>query len=134
VENNSGNGVLGVSVDRAAFDAVGIQAVIAAHGEVVAPCVGVDTALDLTDSAPEDVCGIPVLLVAGDLAGAASDALGYVEVEAVLFAFGEGAIRDQLRIESDDDLRGLEGLAEVCECHADDGVTVAVLCAFVQWK
>jgi hypothetical protein len=100
----------------------------------VAPGVGVDAALDLTDSAPEDVGRIAILLIACDLAGAASNAFSYVEVEAVLFAFGEGAIGDQLRVESGDNVRGLEGLAEIGKRHAYDGVAAAVLCAFVQWK
>ena len=59
---------------------------IAAHGEVVAVGVGPCAAFDLADAPPAEVGGVAVLLVAGDLAGAAADALGHVEVEAILFA------------------------------------------------
>jgi hypothetical protein len=62
--------------------------VIAAHGEIMAECVGVSTAFDLADAAPEDVGRVAVLLVAGDDATLAPDAFGHVEMEAVLLAGG----------------------------------------------
>jgi hypothetical protein len=41
---------------------------------------------DLADATPAKISRIAVLLVAGDLAGAASDAFGHIEVKAILFA------------------------------------------------
>jgi hypothetical protein len=99
VEDDSRKRVFRISVDRAPFDAVGIQAVITTHGEVVTPRVGVDPPLDLTNASPKNVRGIPILLVACDFAGTASDALCHIEVKAVLLTFGQRAIRDQLRAE-----------------------------------
>jgi hypothetical protein len=95
VEDDAGDGVFGVGVDGAALDALGAEAVIAAHGEVEALGVGVGTAFDFADAAPAQVGRGIVLLVAGDLAGAATDAFGHVEVEAVLFAGFEGAGWDE---------------------------------------
>ncbi len=105
VEHDAGDGVFRVGVDRAALEAVGVEAVVAAHGEIVALRVGIGAAFDLADAAPDDVGGVAVLLVAGDLAGAAADALGHVEVEAILFAFFERARGDEARRERGDDLR-----------------------------
>ena len=94
VQDDAGDGIFGVGIDGAAFDAVGVEAVVAAHGEIVAMRVGVGAAFDLADAAPANVGGVAVLLVAGDLAGAAADALGHVEVEAVLLAGFESACRE----------------------------------------
>jgi hypothetical protein len=52
----------------------------------VAARVGPCTTFDLANATPADVGGVAVLFVAGDLARAAADALGHVEVKAVLFA------------------------------------------------
>ena len=48
--------------------------------------MGPGAAFDLADAAPAKIGGVSVLLVAGDLAGTAADALRHVEVEAVLLA------------------------------------------------
>jgi len=128
VQNDAGNGVLRVCLDRAAFDAVGVETVIAAHGEVVALGVGIDSSLDLADATPENIGRVAILFVARDLAGATPDALRHIEVEAVLFAFTQRTIWDK---EGAHGVCGLEGLVEVCERHAYDGVAAAILCAFV---
>ena len=95
VKDDSGDGVFGIGIDRAALDAVGAEAMVAAHREIEALGVRVGAAFDLADAPPADVGGRVVLLVAGDLAGAAADALGHVEVEAVLFAGFERTLRDE---------------------------------------
>src|SRR6185312_3244184 len=87
VQHDPGHRIFCVSFDGAAFYAVGVEAVVAAHGEVVAHGVGIGAAFEFADTPPVDVGGVAVLLVAGDLAGAAADALGHVEVEAVLLTF-----------------------------------------------
>jgi hypothetical protein len=47
-------------------------------------CEGIRSAFDLTDSAPVNIRRISVLLVAGDFAAVAPDALRHVEVESIL--------------------------------------------------
>jgi hypothetical protein len=95
VKDDAGDGILGVCIDGTAFDAIRAEAVVAAHGEVEAVGVGPRAPFDLADAPPAKIGWSIVLLVAGDLAGAAADALGHVEVEAVLFAGFEGAIGDE---------------------------------------
>jgi hypothetical protein len=62
--------------------------VITAHGQVVALGVGINAALNLPDASPMNVCRVAVLLIAGDLTGAAPDTFRHVEVETVLLPFG----------------------------------------------
>jgi hypothetical protein len=62
---------------------------------VIALRVGIIAALDFPDPPPVDRRRISVLLVAGHDTTLASDALGHVEVEAVLFAGFERAFGDQ---------------------------------------
>ena len=69
-------------------------------------------------SPPVDVDRIAVLLVARDLAGAAADAFRHVEVEAVLLAGLEGAVRDK----ACNNGSWFKRLAKVAQCHAHDGV------------
>jgi hypothetical protein len=86
VKDDAGDWIFCVGVDGTAASAVCGEAVVATHGEVVANGVGPGAAFDFSDATPTEIGGIAVLLVAGDFAGAAADALGHVEVEAVLFA------------------------------------------------
>ncbi len=67
---------------------------IAAHGKVQSPRVGIPAASDFSDAAPVDIRRVSILFVAGDDATFAADALRHVEVEAVLFAEFESALRD----------------------------------------
>ena len=130
VEDDAGDGVFGVGVDGAAFDALGIETVVATHGEIVPLGVGVGATFDLADASPADVGGVTVLLVAGDLAGAAADALGHVEVEAELLVGQEGALGDE----------GVyylwtEGrFAEIIEGHANERAIATGECAIMKWK
>ena len=87
--------IFGVGIDRAALQAIGIEAMVAAHREVVAAGVGVDAAFNLADAPPANICGISVLLVAGNLAGAAADALRHIEVEAVLLSWLERTLGNE---------------------------------------
>jgi hypothetical protein len=59
--------------------------------------VRVVPAFDFADTAPIDGSGIPVLLVAGDNTTLATDALGGIEVKAILFTRLWGAQRDAVR-------------------------------------
>lgn len=95
VDDDAGEGVLGVGVYWAAANAVCVEAVVAGHGKIGAMGVGEGAAFELADAPPLDIGGVAVLLVAGDLTGAAADALGHVEVEAVLLAGVEGAVGDE---------------------------------------
>ena len=95
VKDDAGDGIFRVGIDGAALDAVCAETVVAAHGEVEAVGVGLGAAFDLADAAPAKIGWSVVLLVAGDLAGAAADALGHVEVEAVLFARFERTIGNE---------------------------------------
>jgi hypothetical protein len=57
---------------------------IAAHGEVMPLRERIAAAFDLADSAPENVGGVSILLVAGHYTTFAADAFFHIEVEAVL--------------------------------------------------
>jgi hypothetical protein len=59
---------------------------IAAHREIVAKRIRVGSAFDFPHAAPENIRGVPILLVAGHHATLAADALGHVEVKAILLA------------------------------------------------
>src|SRR5260370_30250018 len=91
VKDDTGDGILGVCIDGAAFDAVCAEAMVTAHGEVEAVGVGPCSPFDLADATPAKICWSIVLLVACDLARTAADALGHVEVETILFARFERA-------------------------------------------
>ena len=73
-----------ISVGGTAFEAGRIYAVVAAHGQKELQGIGKLPAFGFADSSPFNVCWVVVLLVAGHLAAVAADALGGVEVEAVL--------------------------------------------------
>src|SRR6185503_9994472 len=81
-------------IHRAAREARGLCAVVAAHREKGPRGIREPAAFDLADAAPVDRSGIAVLFVAGDDAALAADALPHVEVEAVLLAGLRRAIGD----------------------------------------
>ena len=134
VQNDAGDGVFGVGVDRAALDALGREAMVAAHGEIVAGNVGVGAAFDLAYSSPPQVRRRIVLFVAGDLAGAAADALGHVEVEAVLLADLEGAIGNEARPNFDDWQGGTLDEFETVFRQTNDVVRCVGVREFVEWE
>jgi hypothetical protein len=70
---------------------------IAAHGEVIALRVGIVTAFYLAHAPPVERRGIAVLFVARHHAALAADALGHVEVKAVLLARFQRTLRNQRR-------------------------------------
>ena len=84
VLHNASEGIFRESLDWAADQARRLETVVAAHRQMKAIGVGIPTALDFADAAPVDVCWISVLLIAGDDAALAPDALGHVEVETIL--------------------------------------------------
>ena len=86
VAHDARDRILGVGINRTALQAGRLEAVIAAHGEIRAARRRKPSALDFTNAAPIDLCGIAVLLVAGDDAALAADAQPHVHVEAVLLA------------------------------------------------
>ena len=71
-----------------------LKAMVAAHGKVVAIGIGIDAAFDLANTPPAEIGGVTVLLVAGDLAGAAADAFGHIEMKAILLASFESRCRE----------------------------------------
>ena len=90
VIDDAGETIFGVGLDGAAEHAGGLDAMVAAHGEVPALGEGEDAAFDFTDATPVDFGGVAVLFVAGDDAAFAADTFFDVEVKAVLFAgFGK---------------------------------------------
>jgi len=86
MENDAGNWILFVSINRAAANAVGGETVVASHREVIASSVRPSAPFDLSDAPPVNVSGVSVLFVARDLARAAADTLRHIEVESVLFS------------------------------------------------
>ena len=135
VQDDTGHGILGVGIDGATLEAVGIEAMVAAHGKIVALGIGIGAALDLANAAPANLCGISILLVAGNLAGAAADALGHVEVEAVLLSWLEWPVGNEHRGElRQRGRRRCQWLEEVLKRQANERVAASVLCAFVQWQ
>ena len=95
VKDNTGGGVLFEGVNGAAAKTIGREAVVAAHGEIVAVCIGPSAAFDLANSPPAEIGRVAVLFIACDLAGAAADALCHIDMEAVLFAWEEWAARNE---------------------------------------
>ena len=93
---------------------------------------GPGAAFDLADAPPAKIGGVAVLLVAGDLAGAAADALCHVEVEAILLAGLERAFGDEGR--DDLELRcACSGeISRPCLRQAHDGVRWIGVCEFVE--
>ena len=94
VNHHACNGIFGVRLDRAADQAGGLDAVVAAHRKVMALRVGIVAAFHLAHAPPVEFRRVAVLLVAGHHAAFAADALRHVEVEAVLLARFEGTRRD----------------------------------------
>ena len=86
VENDTRDRIFTISVDRTAFQAGRLDAVVAPHRKVKALRAGIDTTLELTDFAPLQMRRVVVLLVARHLAAVTPDAPGHVEVETILFA------------------------------------------------
>ena len=84
--HDAGGGILRVGVNRASLQAGRLEAVVAAHREVRTRRHRKPAAFDLADAPPVDRRRIAVLLVAGDDAALAADALAHVDVKAVLLA------------------------------------------------
>jgi hypothetical protein len=95
VDHDAGVGILCICFDGATDQAGGLQAMVATHRQVIALRIRIVSAFDFADSPPVDVGWVAVLLVAGDHAALASDALRHVEVEAVLFTGGQGTLGDE---------------------------------------
>src|SRR5688572_6587113 len=110
VLDDAGERILRIGVDRAALEARRLEAVIAPHRQERAGRGREEPAFELADTPPVDRRGIAVLLVAGDDAALAADALPHVEVEAVLLA-GFGGAPGHSR-------RRLHGLRRAVEARA----------------
>jgi hypothetical protein len=85
VDDYSGFGPFRVGFDGATDEAGRLDAVVAAHREVMPLGVRIVAAFDFADATPVEVRGVAVLFIAGDDAALAADALRHIEVEAVLF-------------------------------------------------
>ncbi len=97
VAHDARDRILRVGVHRAALQAGRLEAVVAAHRQVVLRDRRKEAALDVADAPPVDFGGVAVLLVAGHDAALAADALPHVEVESVLLAGLERARRHARR-------------------------------------
>jgi hypothetical protein len=97
VDDNTGDGIFCVSFNGTARKARRLKTMITAHREMEPLRMGVPTAFYFTDTAPVNMRGIPVLLVARNHATLADDALRHVEVEAILFAESKSALRNSRR-------------------------------------
>ena len=96
--HDPGQRIFGISFHGTADQAGRLEAVIAAHRQVPALGFGINSAFDLADTAPVELRRVAVLLIAGHDAAFAADALGHVEVEAVLLAgFGRAARHERRR-------------------------------------
>jgi hypothetical protein len=92
MQDNARGWIFCVRLDRAPLHAFRIQTVIASHRQVAALRVGPCSSFNLTKAPPVNLGWIAVLLIAGNLAGAAADALGHVEVKAILFTLLQFAL------------------------------------------
>jgi hypothetical protein len=101
MQNDTGDRILRVRVDRTAGQTGGLDAMIAAHRQMQPLGVRVPSTLDFTDSSPVDVGRIAVLLVASDNTTLATDALGHVEMKSVLLPRQESTLRDFLKLRGD---------------------------------
>jgi hypothetical protein len=95
VNDDAGQGILRVSFHRAPDQTGRLQAVVAAHGEVVALGIRKVAAFHFAHTPPIDCRGITILLVARNHAAFTSDALRHVEVKAVLLPGLEWPLRNQ---------------------------------------
>ncbi len=135
MQHDTGYRILGVGIDRAALEAVGIQAMVAAHGKIMAAGIGVSAAFNLANAAPANLGRISILLVAGDLARSAADALRHVEVEAILLARPQRPVGKKHRSNRrQSGRRRCQRLEEVVQCQANERVAASVLCAFMEWQ
>jgi hypothetical protein len=133
VKDDARDGILFVRVHGAAAEAIGREAVIASHREVVTLRVGPRAAFDLADPSPTKMCRVAVLLVARYLAGTATNALCHVEVETVLFAGKKLARRDKRSL----DFCGSGQLRKHLEAflgQAHNGIVCVSVCEFVKWE
>jgi len=95
VPHNAGHAVFGIRIHRATGHARGLQAMVAAHGKVMAMREGISAAFDFSHPPPEDIGGIAILLVARHHATFAADALRHVEMKSVLFALAQYSERSR---------------------------------------
>lgn len=102
-----------VCINRAAFQACRIQAVVAPHGEIASLRVRPRATFNLTKAPPVDLGRIAVLFIAGDLAGPASDAFGHVEVESILLTYFQGSLWNKLRIGKGEIAGGIRGCNQI---------------------
>jgi len=93
--HHAGRGIFSIGFYRTADQARGLQAMIAAHRQVMPLYVRIVAAFEFADAPPVDRGRIAVLLAACNNATFAANALGHVEVKAILFSGLESALRDQ---------------------------------------
>jgi hypothetical protein len=110
-------GVFRIGIHGTALKASWFNTVIATHGQMKPLRIRIPAAFDFTDATPIDVRGISVLLVASHNATLASDALGHVEMKAILLARPERTLRNSAGAMSEGSaLRSLA--ARQCEISA----------------
>jgi len=95
VQDHARDWVFGVSLHWASDQARGLQAVIAAHRQVMTLRIRVMPALHFANPPPIDCGRIAVLFIASHYTALATDTLRHIEVKPILFAGPERAFRDQ---------------------------------------
>jgi hypothetical protein len=93
VADDARHRILGVGIHRAAAQTRRLEAVVTSHRQIRTRRIREPSTFDLADPPPVDRGGVAVLLVAGDHAALAPDALLHVEVKPVLLAGTWGALR-----------------------------------------
>jgi len=95
VQDHAGRGVLSISLHWTTDQARWLQAVIAAHRQVMALRMRIMAAFHFADTAPIDCGRIAILLVTSHYAAFATDTLRHIEVETILFTGPQRALGDQ---------------------------------------
>jgi hypothetical protein len=95
MQHDTGERIFRESVNRAPLDAIRTQAMIATHGKIGSLGIWVYPTFEFAYATPLNVSWIPILFVAGDLARTTADALGHIEVKAVLLAWFEWSSRNE---------------------------------------
>jgi hypothetical protein len=90
-------------------------------------CVGIDASFYFADATPENIRGVSILFIACHDAAFAPNALGHVEVEAILFP--RAGRRWQLQIGPHTAQRSHQPLASFHRCGQTKG-RIAFLCPF----
>jgi hypothetical protein len=97
VNHYSGDGILRIRVNRTTCETRRLETMIAAHRKMEALRIWIPPAFNFADPPPVNISWISILFIACDDATFAADALGHVEVKAVLLAGRQRSLWDSCR-------------------------------------